>query len=81
MERNRYVQVTAVAGHADRSDELGLGANLQSGYIQRASADLPRQGTRSPWRSLSHYYRDAFALRLRRLDDPVLEFATADTGD
>jgi monooxygenase len=33
--------------------------DLQSGYIQRGAADLPRQGTRAPWRMRQNYVLDA----------------------
>jgi cation diffusion facilitator CzcD-associated flavoprotein CzcO len=52
--------------------------NLQSGYVRRASNDLPRQGSSSPWRMYQNYIRDLFALRYSRLDDGVLQFNTRD---
>jgi cation diffusion facilitator CzcD-associated flavoprotein CzcO len=33
--------------------------DLQAGYIQRAAADLPRQGSRAPWRMRQNYVLDA----------------------
>jgi hypothetical protein len=33
--------------------------DLQSGYIQRAADQLPRQGARAPWRMRQNYVLDA----------------------
>ena len=32
--------------------------DLSSGYIQRAIAELPRQGDRMPWRNHDNYLKD-----------------------
>ena len=48
--------------------------NLSSGYIQRASAELPRQGARQPWRMYQNYLLDLLSLRFSRLGDGVLRF-------
>lgn len=50
-----------------------LGA-LSSGYIQRAAATLPRQGTRSPWQVSQNYLRDVPELRFGKIEDGVLRF-------
>jgi monooxygenase len=47
---------------------------FSSGYVQRALADLPRQGDREPWRLHQDYLRDLIALRFGRIDDGVLVF-------
>ena len=51
--------------------------NLTSGYIQRAAAHLPKQGAHPPWRVYQNYLRDVGLLRFGRVDDGVLQFATA----
>ena len=48
--------------------------NLSSGYIQRASALLPRQGVRAPWRMYQNYLLDLLSLKFSRLGDGVLRF-------
>ncbi len=49
--------------------------NLSSGYVQRASALLPRQGTRTPWRMYQNYLRDFLSVRFSSLRDGTLRFA------
>jgi cation diffusion facilitator CzcD-associated flavoprotein CzcO len=48
--------------------------SLTSGYIQRASAILPKQGSRRPWRLYQNYVLDMAALRFGRVTDGTLEF-------
>ena len=38
-------------------------------------AQMPRQGTRVPWKLHQNYLRDLVMLRRGRLDDGVLRFA------
>ena len=45
------------------------------GYIQRAMANWPKQGTRSPWRVYQNYILDTITLKWRSIDDGVLEFS------
>jgi cation diffusion facilitator CzcD-associated flavoprotein CzcO len=49
---------------------------LTSGYIQRASAILPKQGSRRPWRLYQNYALDMAALRFGRVADGTLEFGS-----
>lgn len=48
--------------------------DLSSGYVQRAAAELPRQGTRKPWRVHQNYLRDLLALKFAPLADGALRF-------
>ncbi|HTR91013.1 MAG TPA: NAD(P)/FAD-dependent oxidoreductase [Trebonia sp.] len=50
-----------------------------SGYIKRALAQLPRQGSRAPWRISPTHRADARQLR-RRVDGPELNFSSALSG-
>jgi cation diffusion facilitator CzcD-associated flavoprotein CzcO len=54
-------------------DESVMG-NLNSGYIQRGGALLPRQGTKAPWRVTHHYPSDKAQLQDGPIDDGVLVF-------
>jgi cation diffusion facilitator CzcD-associated flavoprotein CzcO len=47
---------------------------LTSGYVRRALATLPRQGTRKPWRTYQNYARDVLYLRHARLEDGAMRF-------
>jgi monooxygenase len=51
--------------------------NLDSGYLRRAAALLPRQGVRLPWRVRNNYLTDLPAMRLGRIDDGSMRFARA----
>jgi cation diffusion facilitator CzcD-associated flavoprotein CzcO len=51
--------------------------DLQSGYVQRALAQFPRQGARAPWRLYQNYARDIMMLRRGPLEDEGIEFARA----
>ena len=48
--------------------------DFTSGYVQRASAMLPKQGAASPWRVHQNYVMDVLALRLGGFEDGVLRF-------
>ena len=50
--------------------------DFSSGYIQRAIAKFPKQGSFAPWRLYQNYALDRMALRHGRLDDPAMEFST-----
>ncbi len=45
-----------------------------SGYITRALDELPRQGSRAPWRISRTYHADVKLLRRTPVDDPELRF-------
>jgi monooxygenase len=50
--------------------------DLTSGYLARASGDLPRQGVSGVWRTAPYYHADARMLR-RPVNEPELEFSRA----
>ena len=66
MERRGQSVVTARAPQGMADDTTILGS-LSSGYVQRASATLPRQGKALPWRVLHNYEVD----RVTLVDDPI----------
>jgi cation diffusion facilitator CzcD-associated flavoprotein CzcO len=49
--------------------------DFNSGYVLRAIADFPKQGSKRPWRLYQNYARDIFLIRRAPLDDGVLEFS------
>jgi cation diffusion facilitator CzcD-associated flavoprotein CzcO/acetyl esterase/lipase len=51
--------------------------DFSSGYVQRAVALLPKQGTRKPWRLDQNYLLDLLNLRWSRLEDGALRFSAA----
>jgi cation diffusion facilitator CzcD-associated flavoprotein CzcO len=48
--------------------------NLSSGYIQRAIARLPKQGSKRPWRLYQNYAIDMAMLKFGALNDGTMEF-------
>ncbi len=48
--------------------------DFSSGYVQRALADLPRQGTTKPWKLNQNYALDLMALKFGKLDDGTMVF-------
>ncbi|MDD7918682.1 flavin-containing monooxygenase [Actinomycetospora callitridis] len=51
-----------------------------AGYVQRSIDELPKQGTRAPWRLAMNYAIDAVALRRSRVDDDTVRFVPARAG-
>jgi len=51
--------------------------NLNSGYVKRASADLPKQAATAPWLIRQNYLRDMLTMRISRLEDGILQFGAA----
>ena len=49
--------------------------NFTPGYIQRALANWPKQGSKAPWRVYQNYIRDTVSLKWASVDDGVLEFS------
>jgi cyclohexanone monooxygenase len=54
--------------------------DFTSGYVERARAILPKQGSRAPWRLHQNYALDTAALRLGRIEDGVLHFERCARG-
>jgi cation diffusion facilitator CzcD-associated flavoprotein CzcO len=48
--------------------------DLRSGYVQRAAAIMPRQGTSGKWRMRNNYLTDLPRMRLSRIDDGAMTF-------
>ena len=57
--------------------ELRPVLDLQSGYVRRAAAALPKQGSARPWRMRQNYILDFTDMRLGRIDDGVMRFGRA----
>src|SRR5271154_337925 len=53
---------------------------FSSGYIQRASEVLPKQGSKKPWRLNQNYALDMLALRFATVDDGTMEFTRLKNG-
>ena len=49
--------------------------DFSSGYVQRAMAAFPKQGSKAPWKLHQNYALDLMSLRYAKLADGVLEFS------
>jgi hypothetical protein len=49
--------------------------DFSSGYVQRAIAKLPKQGSKAPWKLHQNYALDIMNLRYGSLIDEALEFS------
>jgi cation diffusion facilitator CzcD-associated flavoprotein CzcO len=49
--------------------------NFSSGYMQRALASWPKQGSKPPWRVNQNYFRDTVAMKWTKVDDGALIFS------
>jgi monooxygenase len=54
--------------------------NFSSGYIQRALASWPKQGSRAPWRVYQNYIRDTISLKWSPVKNKALEFSNPATS-
>jgi monooxygenase len=64
-----------VARNRDASATSGPILGLTSGYIQRSAHLLPKQGVAHPWKVHQSYLRAYRALKMRDVDDSVMEFS------
>jgi cation diffusion facilitator CzcD-associated flavoprotein CzcO/acetyl esterase/lipase len=74
MERHGHAVAIA---HRDPTVEARPFIDFSSGYVQRASQTLPKQGARRPWRLYQNYLLDLMTLRFGRIDDGTLTFGRA----
>jgi monooxygenase len=73
MDRKGMRQVTPSCG--DQKAIAPFVENFSAGYIQRALANWPKQGSKAPWRVNQNYFRDTVSMRWTSLDDGALEFS------
>ncbi|WP_082654008.1 flavin-containing monooxygenase [Bradyrhizobium pachyrhizi] len=75
MKANGYAQVTPRRNDPDVAELPWV--DFSSGYIQRAAARFPKQGSRRPWRLYQNYALDIMTLRFGSLKDEAIEFLPA----
>jgi cation diffusion facilitator CzcD-associated flavoprotein CzcO len=73
--RSRGLDV--VVPERDASVEEEPFMDFASGYVQRSLHQLPKQGSRAPWRLRQNYLRDVLTIRRGGIDDGTLRFARA----
>jgi len=72
MEKRGYEVCVARQNDPDVEEIPFL--NLASGYITRSLADLPKQGSKEPWRLKMNYAADVLEIRHGKVDDGVMQF-------
>jgi monooxygenase len=55
--------------------------DFASGYVQRSLHELPKQGSRAPWRLRMNYLLDVWTIRRGALEDEALRFSRANARD
>ncbi|THD59522.1 NAD(P)/FAD-dependent oxidoreductase [Phenylobacterium sp.] len=73
MARRGLRQVTPRNSDPDIEHQPWL--DFSSGYVQRAMASFPKQGSKAPWKLHQNYALDLMSLRYAKLEDGVLEFS------
>jgi len=70
MDRRGYRQCTPHNGDPTLKEEPWV--SFSSGYIQRALAQQPQQGSTRPWTLHQNYALDLLSLRFGRLRDAMV---------
>ena len=78
MDRRGYAVCTPRASGVLISEAPTL--PLTSGYVERARALLPKQGSKPPWTMNQNYARDLLAFRFGAIEDGALEFRPRDAA-
>eukprot|EP01113_Clastostelium_recurvatum_P026919 TRINITY_DN3235_c0_g1_i1.p1 TRINITY_DN3235_c0_g1~~TRINITY_DN3235_c0_g1_i1.p1 ORF type:complete len:510 (+),score=116.87 TRINITY_DN3235_c0_g1_i1:78-1532(+) len=69
MIANKYTKAVPRCNHSEVEPRPLL--NLNSGYIQRATSTLPRQGSADPWYLRNNYVFDWFSMKFGGLTDKI----------
>lgn len=72
MDERQYVECVPELDDPAMGRENAI--NFTSGYVQRASHFLPKQGDRWPWKLAQNYALDIRQLRFGKLNDGVMRF-------
>jgi hypothetical protein len=70
MDAHGYVKAVPTVDESSIEARPLLGLN--SGYIQRATGVLPRQGSRDPWNLRQNYVLDAFTTRFGDVNEDMV---------
>jgi len=71
MEDHGYAYAVPRVRAGDVTEEPII--DFSSGYVQRAVAHFPKQGSKAPWKMYKNYVLDLLGMRYRPVDDGVLE--------
>jgi cation diffusion facilitator CzcD-associated flavoprotein CzcO len=73
MDRHGYRQ--CMPHNLDPTIQELPALDFSSGYVQRAIAKMPKQGSKRPWRLYQNYALDIVALRFGKVDDGVMRYS------
>ena len=73
MDRHGYKQ--CMPHNVDPSIQELPSLDFSSGYVQRAIAKMPKQGSKRPWRLYQNYALDIVTLRFGKVDDGVMKYS------
>jgi cation diffusion facilitator CzcD-associated flavoprotein CzcO len=73
MDRRAVRQVTPRS--AGEKPTANFVENFSAGYMQRALAKWPKQGSKAPWRVYQNYFRDTFSMKWAPVGNKALEFS------
>jgi monooxygenase len=73
MDRKSVRQVTPTPNRETAT--ASFVEKFTPGYIQRALASWPKQGSKAPWRVYQNYFRDTISLKWTSVDDGTLHFS------
>ncbi len=76
MDQRGYRQCTPC--NSDPSIATQPFFDFSSGYVQRAIAQFPKQGSRAPWRLRQNYLLDTINLRHGAIEDGTMRFSHAE---
>ena len=79
MDEHGYDVVTPIEPPASMPREPLL--DLKSGYILRAIDQVPRQGSRAPWKLYQNYPRDIHMLKRAALEGEGIEFSSSEARE
>jgi cation diffusion facilitator CzcD-associated flavoprotein CzcO len=74
MDRHRYRSCLPACDTSSLDSKPLL--DLTSGYITRAAPSLPKQSSAKPWFIPQNYLLDVFLMKMRGIDDGILQFGT-----
>ena len=73
MDRRGYKQ--CMPHNVDPSITESPSLDFSSGYVQRSVAQMPKQGSKRPWRLYQNYALDIVSLRFGKIDDGVMRYS------
>jgi len=72
MKQNNY-EVCVPKFNAEEFNSEPL-LDFDAGYVKRAVNELPKQGSKAPWKLYQNYFKDAYTLKKAKAVDKYLEF-------